>query len=343
MRALSRASVAAVLIGDERQLFIYRDIHRYGPEPWSLGIHVSTSQGGQLAEISRVADSVLAGLAVLVLAVFTAVLAARRISRPIQALASAARGVREGKLGAVPRLPGSVIVEFDDASGSFNEMVDGLRERDLIRDTLGRFVSDEVAHGLLSGGGRLEPVETEATVLVCDIEGFTPLTDTLGPAGVVGFLNAFFELMVEIIERHHGVITQFQGDALLAVFNVPVQDAAHASNALRAAIEMVAAADGNAFAGRHVRNRIGICTGRIVAGAVGSSGRQTYTVHGNAVNMAARLEALNKVYGTRILLAAGTADRCAGFNLRKVAEVVIRGYSEQVPVFTPDAQPVPRA
>jgi class 3 adenylate cyclase len=142
--------------------------------------------------------------------------------------------------------------------------------------------------------------------------------------------------VVAIIERHGGVITQFQGDAILAVFNLPLPDRDHAAQALRAALEIVRVCDEKSFAGVRARNRIGLTTGRVVAGAVGSSGRLSYTVHGNAVNLAARIEAANKDYGTRILLSEKTAERCPGFKLRKVADAEIRGYAEPVGLFTPE-------
>ena len=103
-------------------------------------------------------------------------------------------------------------------------MVKGLRERELIRETLGRFVPEKVASSLLSGGGDIPVQQTEATILFCDIEAFTRLTETLGPVKIVDVLNAFFSAMVEILERHGGVVTQFQGDAILATFNVPIAD-----------------------------------------------------------------------------------------------------------------------
>ncbi len=335
MRALSRAKAVVAQVGDERHLYLYRDIERFGPEPWTLGAHIGVSHSGLAAEMWRLAQSLIAGAVMLVLSVLVAAFAGRRLSLPVQAFARAAKAVQEGNLDAVPRLPGSAIAEFDDAGRSFNQMVEGLRERNVIRQTLGQFVPEEVARALLSGGGRLEPVEAEATVLFCDLEGFTALTETLGPGGVVEFLNAYFEKMVAIVEHHGGVITQFQGDAILAVFNVPLADPAHAERALRAAIEMVAACDACEFAGVRTRNRAGVATGRLVAGAVGARGRLTYTVHGDVVNMAARLEALNKDYGTRILVAGGTAARCPGIELRKVADAQVRGVGEPVPLFTP--------
>lgn len=334
MRALTRSHAAGVKIGDDRYLYVYRQIPGTGATPWNLGVYISADRGEQGLEMRRLAMSLGAGLAVLAFAVIAAALAGRRLSGPVEAFARAAAAVREDRLDEVPVLPGSRIVEFDEASRSFNRMVEGLRERGMIRETLGRLLPEEVARRLLAGGGRLEPAEAKATVLICDIEDFTLLTDSLGPQGVVGFLNAYFAVAGEIVERHRGVITQFQGDAVLAVFNVPLADADHGANALRAAIELVRAADERDFAGARVRNRVGISTGQVVAGAVGSRGRLSYTVHGNAVNLASRIEALNKEYGTRILLSDKAAERCPGFDLVKVADAGIRGYGEKVPLYT---------
>lgn len=215
-----------------------------------------------------------------------------------------------------------------------DQMIEGQREREMIRAALGRLLPEEVARRLLAESGRMDPQEAKATVLLCDIEDFTRLTDSLGPHRVVEFLNAYFAVAGEIVERHHGVITQFQGDAVLAVFNLPLVDPDHSANALRASIELVRAADERKFSGVCVRNRVGISTGRVVAGAVGSHGRLSYTVHGTAVNLASRIEELNKLHGTRILLTGKTAERCPDFDLMKVADAEIRGYGETVPLFT---------
>lgn len=337
MRALTRSRAGGVRVGDDRYVYVYRQISGTGAIPWNLGVYINAERGDQGVEMRRLALSLGAGLAVLALAVLAAVLAGRRLSGPVEAFARAATAVREDRLEDVPVLPGSRIAEFDEASRSFNQMVEGLRERGMIRATLGRLLPEEVARRLLAGGGRLEPAEAKATVLLCDIQDFTLLTDSLGPQGVVEFLNAYFAAAGEIVERHRGVITQFQGDAVLAVFNLPLADPDHGANALRAAIELVRAADERDFAGVRVRNRVGVSTGQVVAGAVGSRGRLSYTVHGNAVNLASRIEALNKEYGTRILLAEKTAERCPGFDLAKVADAEIRGYGEKVPLYTPRA------
>ena len=173
-------------------------------------------------------------------------------------------------------------------------------------------------------------------MLFSDIVGFTSLTETLGAEGIVPLLNAYFEAMVEILEHYRGVVTQFQGDAILATFNVPVADPEHAANALRAATEMQARVHSREFAGQRIASRIGVNTGPVVAGAVGAKGRLSYTVHGDAVNLAARLEALNKELGTTILVSRATAMRVEGFDLRPIGEVAVRGQSERVAVYTLD-------
>jgi adenylate cyclase len=342
LRALTRSKAVAVRLGETQHVIITREVGQLGSQSWSVGVHLNPRQDGP-SQLQRVMWSLFAGLGVLVLAVVVAAFAGRRLSRPVEAFAQAAKAVQEGRLEEVPTLPGNAIAEFDDASRSFNDMVAGLRRSRMIRRTLGRFVSKEVARELMKGGGRIEPLEAEATVLLCDLEGFTPLTQSLGAARVVEFLNEYFEDMVAIIERHRGVITQFQGDALLAVFNVPIADPAHAENAVRAALELVAAAASRRYAGVQARNRVGLCTGQVVAGAVGSRGRMTYTVHGNAVNMAARLEAMNKDFGTRVLMSAYTARQCRGIALRRLADAEVRGYAEMVELYTPAEPEAPKA
>ena len=353
---MTEASSSGVTVGDDYYVFLYRDIDRYGPEPWTIGAYVNTGTsdvGEWLAgivrsalsgsfentgtmegnEFERVIAAVFAGLAVLVLSVALAAWMGARASRPVRALAAAARAVEAHGFDRIRPLPPSRVAEFDDANRSFNRMVSGLRESELIRETLGRFVPTDVAKSLLTEGGELAPRQSEATVLFCDLEGFTALTENLGPAGIVELLNEYFEVMVEILERHRGVVTQFQGDAILATFNVPVPDPAHAANALRAAIEMRDATRHRAFAGQRIGNRIGINTGRLVAGAVGAKGRLSYTVHGDAVNLAARLEALNKDLDTRILVSGATAELVEGFDLEPRGEVGVRGQTGRVAVY----------
>ena len=192
----------------------------------------------------------------------------------------------------------------------------------------------EVASSLLAGGGRLEVQQSEATILFCDIEAFTRLTEILGPVRIVEVLNAYFSGMVEILEQYGGVVTQFQGDAILATFNVPIADPEHARNAVLAAQAMLTAVAGSEYAGERLKIRIGINTGRVVAGAIGAKGRLNYTVHGDAVNLAARLEAMNKEHGTRLLLSQSVAAHLPEIELKAICETSVRGQTGSINLYT---------
>jgi class 3 adenylate cyclase len=320
--------------GDDYFLFVFRDIENYGPAPWTIGAYVNTGLV-TAAQLSRAYKALTAGLVILGLAIVASIAVGRRVSAPVKAIAEAAEAVESGDLESIERLRGSRVRELDEATLAFNNMVQGLRERKLIRDTLGRFVPEKIASSLLAGGGKLDVQQSEATILFCDIEAFTQLTESLGPVKIVEVLNAFFSRMVEILEHYGGVATQFQGDAILATFNVPLADEDHAQKAACAARDMLTSVAGNEFAGERLNIRIGVNTGTIVAGAIGARGRLNYTVHGDAVNLAARLEAMNKQYGTRLLISQATASRLHGIELKTIGETRVRGHSGSITLYTP--------
>ncbi|MEJ2173629.1 MAG: adenylate/guanylate cyclase domain-containing protein [bacterium] len=176
-------------------------------------------------------------------------------------------------------------------------------------------------------------------MLFTDIERFTQIAAGLAPREVMVMLNAYFSKVANIIHRHHGVITQFQGDAVLASFNLPVNDPEHPRSALEAALEIEREVAEAIFGDDiRLRTRIGVSTGLVVGGTVGGGERLGYTVHGDTVNLAARLEALNKDLGTTILVSARTAELLKGsVALRDHGLVEVRGFSAPVPVFEPIA------
>ena len=196
---------------------------------------------------------------------------------------------------------------------------------------LARFVPPEVAtliktsdDGVQVGSG--EP--REATVLFLDLEGFTSLSERLPPDELVRTLNMFYAAAAEPLGRHDGVINQFQGDAILATFNAPRLNSDHAANAIRAALEIQAMLAARTFgAGLVLRARIGINTGVVIHGLIGTPDRLGYTVIGDEVNVAARLEALNKQYGTSIIVSEQTRERAGSGNFACVLldEVQLRG------------------
>ncbi len=284
-----------------------------------------------------VQDLAAAALAIAVTLFFVT----RSLLGPIHTLESATARIARNDLSA------SVPVVSNDETGRlasrFNRMVEGLRERALIRETFGRYLPERVAAAIVSNAGDLQPRSATATILYADVEDFTRVAEQATPGRVVKMLNEYFSAIVAPIESNHGVVTQFQGDALLATFNLPTRDRQHALSAVRAALDILRICQTRRFAGTALRARIGIATGRVTAGNVGSDTRLSYTVHGDAVNVAARLEELNKRFGTYLLLDAETARRVGdAVPVQFVDEVEIRGREARLGVFTaPGAAPQP--
>ncbi len=216
-------------------------------------------------------------------------------------------------------------------------VIEGSAARDLSR-FVPREVADKVIHseeGATTGKGEV----CESTILFTDIEGFTSISETLSPEQLIHALNQYFTLIAEPITRFGGVISQFQGDAVLATFNVPKADENHASNAVSAALCIQEVLRGKEFGeGIHFNTRVGINTGMVVGGLVGSGDRVGYTVHGDNVNLTARLEQLNKDYGTRIIVSDSTRSKIAEgeFAFRELGEVAVRGLNRPVRIFTID-------
>jgi class 3 adenylate cyclase len=277
-------------------------------------------------------------LAALFLAALLIFLMARGFSRPVAILLMAMQRVDRGDLAS--KAPVVSDDEFGLLSQQFNRMLDGLRERDRIRRVFGRFVPESVAAALLRDEGAILPKEREATVLFTDIESFTAIAASLDPRDIFGVLNAYFGEVAQVVHAHGGVITQFQGDAVLASFNLPAADPEHARHAVEAALAIQARIAEVVFErGIRLRTRVGISTGPVVGGTVGGGDRLGYTVHGDTVNLAARFEAMNKELGSRVLISARTAELVGdSIALRDRGIVTVRGFDEPLRVFEPSAQ-----
>lgn len=207
-------------------------------------------------------------------------------------------------------------------------------------EELARFVPAEVAALIKTSedGVRVGSAELiEASVLFLDIEGFTALSERLAPERLVRTLNELYAAVAEPLARHDGVINQFQGDAVLATFNAPRANADHAANAVRAALAIQQMlADRTFDDGLVIRARIGINTGTMIHGMVGTPDRLGYTVIGDEVNIAARLEALNKLYSTPILVTEQTRLKAGEehFAFKLVDEVQLRGRSSHTRIYS---------
>jgi class 3 adenylate cyclase len=257
------------------------------------------------------------------------------LSRPVLRLDHGMRQVAKGDYTV--RLPVTSDDEIGHAAGRFNEMVDGLSERAYLRDTFGKYVSKSVAAAILDNrdrAGRVADTTADATVMFTDIEGFTTLSERIPPAEVATVLNAYLGAVVPVIQRHGGVVNSFIGDGLFASFNLPLPCVDHAAAAIAAAIEIQRVLDAGPLAG-HValRTRIGINTGTVIGVTIGTENRLNYTLLGDAVNIASRIEQLNKHFGTRILATESTVRAAGSRDCERLGTVDLRGHEHDVVVW----------
>ncbi|WP_280217830.1 adenylate/guanylate cyclase domain-containing protein [Nocardia neocaledoniensis] len=224
---------------------------------------------------------------------------------PIKGVRQALRRVENGDLTAeIPLYDGT---ELGELQSGFNTMVHGLRERAMIEDLFGKHVGHDVAMAAIASKPVLGGTETEAAALFIDIIGSTTMAATLPAPEIVGILNRFFDIVVDEVERHGGLLNKFEGDAALAVFGTPapLADAAGSALSCARAIQRRLRDASDLDAG------IGVAAGRVVAGNVGTHNRYEFTVIGDAVNEAARLCELSKSYDERLLSSATTLAAAA--------------------------------
>jgi adenylate cyclase len=227
------------------------------------------------------------------------------------------------------------------------------REKRKVKKLFGQYVSKDVYAQLVENPtlARLGGHRREMTVLFSDIRGFTTLTERGQPDEVVGMLNEYFSSMVDLVFRHKGTLDKFVGDMVMALYGAPLDDPDHADHAVQTALDMIAELS-RLNAQWKVQGRfaeldigIGINTGPMIAGNIGSEAIMSYTVIGDAVNLGSRLESLNKQYGTRIIISEATRERLKGqYQFRALGDVVVKGKTQPVAIFEvvgPAASPAP--
>ena len=278
----------------------------------------------------------IVGVGILV-AIGLAVFAAHSVANPLRQVEGAMAEVERGELGGV--CPVLANDEIGAVAEGFNRMLAGLRERETIRETFGRYVTREIRDEILAGRASVEGQLEEVTVLFADLRDFTPWVERTPPREVVGDLNEYFTEMEAAIRAQRGLVLQYIGDEIEAVFGAPLRAADHADRAFAAALEMrrrLAALNARrAAAGKPpLRNGIGIHTGTVLAGNIGSAERLTYALVGYAVNLASRIQGLNKELGTDILVSEETRGRLRGpAALEALPAVRVKGKSVEVSVY----------
>ena len=252
----------------------------------------------------------------------TAVVVGRSVRNPLGLITRATTQIASGKLDTRVKIARQD--EFGVLGQHLDEMAVGLGDREFIRATFGRFVSEEVARRVLSTreSGALGGEERIVTIVFTDLVGYSNLSEKMAPAEVVNLLNTYFGLMGAIIEEHHGCVIEFVGDAMFCVFGAPSALPNHAELAVRCAIAMQAKLAAVHAEWEHVepklwfgqgstplRMRMGIHSGVVIAGNVGTASRTKYSIIGDTVNVAARVEQLNKVLETETLVTEETLFR----------------------------------
>ncbi len=278
-------------------------------------------------------------LAALATATIVAFAIARGVSRPMQQLARHTKLVAEGDY--TQHIDLARADELGQLATAFNQMTAGLAERDKVRNLLGKVVSPEIATQLLHSDLKLGGEEREVTILFCDLRNFTGMSEKMPPTEMLALLNRYLDRMSTIIERHGGVIDKYIGDAIMALFGAPIAIPDAPDRAVSAAREMARALD---LLNRELMAEgkpalafgIGINTARVVAGNMGSKNRLNYTVIGDGVNLASRLEGLTKdpAYASPVIVSEATLKAMHPQPAaRELGEVLVKGKATAVKIF----------
>ena len=297
-------------------------------QPLDQKIRTITLQGGLL------------GLITLLVAWALTLHFARQITIPLMELADVASQMAAGRFSI--RVAEKSKDEIGRLAGAFNEMATGLQEREWLKDMFGRFVSQEVAEGIRSGEIILEGENRVVSVLFCDIREFTDFSERHTPNEVVRLLNEYLPLVVQAAQKYGGMVNKFGGDSTLIIYGAPYEVQHNALNAVLTALDIrIGVHRLNlqlAERGESLRVGVGINTGMALAGAVGPMERQEYTVIGNTVNLAARIDGLNKQFPEHDILISSWTYEALGefrdqFELVSLGELPIRGRMEPIEIW----------
>jgi class 3 adenylate cyclase len=273
-----------------------------------------------------------------------ALLVSSGITRPVRLLLAGTREVEAGRFDKTITV--STQDEIGELAAAFNRMIEQLRHNERIRETFGRYIDPKVVQGLIDRPEvAIDGQRRVMTIMFCDMSGFTSMSEGMTPRGLVKVMNHYFTVMSAPVRNHRGIIDKYIGDAIMAYWGPPfIEEDEPALLAGLAAIDMVDQVPAlqqqlpdllgiRAMPGL-CDLRIGIATGEVLTGSIGSELMMSFTVMGDAVNLASRLEAVNKTYGTRILISQATADAIGShLELREVDRLAVAGQSAPQTIF----------
>lgn len=303
-----------------------------------LGVVTEIPEGKAFEASLRVEyRALLLSIIVLCVSFLTGYLFSGTITWPLQQLVVASEKIKNGDFKI--RLTPKTKDEVADLSLAFNEMAMGLEERDRVKAVFQKFHQKEVAEKLLSGEVRLGGERKEAAIFFSDIRGFTQLSESMDPHGVVELLNEYLSKMVAVISQYGGVVDKYVGDAIMAIWGVPVSQGDDTKRALMACLEMreelkklneLRVSRGQAA----IKIGMGLNVGPVVSGNIGSNERMEYTVIGDSVNLAARVESMTKDYGVDLLVTQRVYEAVQEqFIFELCDKVMVRGKTVPVEVY----------
>ncbi len=285
-------------------------------------------------------------LILLAITVFLTMLVAHTFRAPLTLMKGAADSILAGSYKVA--VPVRSADELGRLGEGLNAMAEGLHEKEMIKDTFGKMVDPRIRDHLLEGDLALGGSMKEAVILFSDIRSFTSIAEALPPQAVVNWLNRYFDRMSRCIEKEGGLVSRFIGDAVMALFGVPLPMESAETAAVRAAAAMQReriqlnrelAAEGLP----EIRAGIGIHRGPVLAGNIGSASRMEYTVIGDAVNLASRIEGACKTAGSSLLLSRDTAERVSpSIPLRPLTRLQVKGREEPVDLYTLASEEFPQ-
>lgn len=305
-----------------------------------LGVDVRAQD--VIEDLARIRTGVVSAVSIaFFLAIMMSVFLSNRVSRPLVKIRATVEKIGQGNFEARVNIKSKD--EFGQVADAINAMAVGLREREELKGAFARYVSQEVMEQILRSRGELslKGDRRKVTILFSDIRNFTTLAEGHTPEEVVGFLNDYFEHMIEIIFRNHGTLDKFLGDGLMVLFGAPLEDSLQEYHAVCAAVEMQQelerlrakwAVDLHA----QIRIGIGIHTGQAIVGNIGSTRRMEYTAIGDAVNVASRLETATKTVGVSILVSETTHSAVADrFRFEDQGPITVKGRQMPIQAYSP--------
>lgn len=339
-RVMRGKGVRFVSFGDVTYVVLFHELIGYADKPFLVGTYFQTED--LLSEVYRLKWGIIASLVVALLASLTAAYIGRQIAVPVRRLSDGAKRILHLDLSQVQPIPGSFFTELNEAAASFNRMLDGLRWFE-------RYVPKRLVERLIRADAesRIGTEFRDVAVMFADLVNYAALSERLSAQEAADLLNGHFAALANCIEAEGGVVDKFIGDTLMAMWGAPESVESSCDRAVRAALMIARVVEtrneARAAAKKPVlRLRIGVHVGLAVVGNIGSPDRINYTVVGDSVNIAQRLEELGKSAGevdapVNILISAAVRDRLTGdYPMRPLGLCQLRGRTEKIEVFSLD-------